>query len=151
MVQIVTYQQEYADVFKSLNYAWIEELFEIEASDKRMLEDPEGQIISQGGEVLIALLDGQPVGTCALIKKNDSDYELAKMAVSEAARGNKIGWELGLGIVRKAREVGAKKLFLETNSTLIPAIHLYEKLGFTKICGDESPYQRCDIQMELIL
>lgn len=150
MVEIVTYQPKYAEAFKSLNYAWIEQLFAVEESDRKMLEDPEGYIIDKGGEVLIALLDGNPVGTCALIKTDDTIYELAKMAVSEDARGNKIGLRLGLEIIEKAKEFGAEKLFLETNSSLTPAISLYKKLGFKDMSGEDSPYERCDVQMEFV-
>ena len=40
----------------------------IEESDRKMLNDPKGYILDRGGAILIALLDGEPVGTCALIK-----------------------------------------------------------------------------------
>ncbi|MEP1096633.1 MAG: GNAT family N-acetyltransferase [Cyclobacteriaceae bacterium] len=151
MVEIVTYKSEYADAFMSLNYAWIEQLFGIEEPDKLILGDPEGQIINKGGEVLIALLNSKPVGACALVKKDEQTYELAKMAVSEETRGMKIGWQLGMGIVEKAKEFGAKKLVLETNSELKPAIGLYKKLGFQNICNSDASYQRCNVQMEMAL
>ncbi len=134
-----------------LNYAWIRQLFKVEEFDKKLLEDPEGEIIAKGGEILIALMDGVAVGTCALIRKNDHVFELAKMAVSEAARGNKIGWKLGLGIVEKAKDFGASRLFLETNSELKPAINLYKKLGFRENCETESLYDRCNVKMEMDL
>ncbi|MEP5613231.1 MAG: GNAT family N-acetyltransferase [Cyclobacteriaceae bacterium] len=151
MVEIVRYKPEYADAFKSLNYAWIEQLFGVEEPDKLILEDPEGQIINTGGEVLIALLNGKPVGACALIKKSEETYELAKMAVSEESRGLKIGWRLGTEIVEKAKELGVKKLVLETNTELKPAIALYKKLGFQETCGPGSSYERCNVQMEMLL
>ncbi len=151
MVEIVTYESKYARAFKTLNYAWIKEFFAIEEFDKAILEDPEGQIIEKGGEILVALLNGNPVGVCALIKANDELFELGKMAVSEEARGKQIGWQLGVGIVEKAKEFGAKKLFLETNSKLGPAIGLYQKLGFKNSCDEKSVYDRCNIKMEMDL
>jgi len=39
------------------------------------------------------------VGTCALIKTDDDTYELAKMAVTERARGKNIGWLLGQAVI----------------------------------------------------
>lgn len=95
--------------------------------------------------------NGEIVGTCALIKLNDDTYELAKMAVSEAARGKGVGWLLGQAAIHKAREFKAKTIFLESNTILEPAIKLYQKLGFQKIVGQPSPYERCNIQMELKL
>ena len=151
MIEIVPFQPEHSTAFRDLNYAWIEKLFKVEGPDKKLLENPQSEIIDQGGEVLIALLDGNPVGTCALIKMEDDHYELGKMAVDEKARGNKIGWKLGEATVKKARELGAKKITLETNSSLTPAITLYKKLGFTHIPSSCSEYERCDVRMELIL
>lgn len=91
------------------------------------------------------------VGTCALIKLDDHRYELAKMAVTEKAKGKGIGWLLGQAAINKARELRAEAVFLESNTILEPAIKLYQKLGFQKIVGQPSPYQRCNIQMELKL
>lgn len=151
MVEIVPFKSEYSAAFRDLNYDWIEQYFEIEESDKLMLEDPKGHILDKGGDVLIALLDGKPVGTCALIKMEDKKYELAKMAVSKEAQGKKIGFRLGEETIKRAKEIGGKVLFLQTNSALTPAINLYKKLGFSNVSGEDSAYERCDVQMELKL
>ncbi len=82
---------------------------------------------------------------------NDSTYELSKMAVAEKVRGKGIGWLLGQAATNKARELGAKTVFLESNTVLEPAIRLYQKLGFRKVVGQPSPYKRANIQMELKL
>jgi len=50
------------------------------------------------------------VGTCALIKTDDDTYELAKMAVTERARGKNIGWLFGQ-VVNAARKLEQKKSF----------------------------------------
>lgn len=151
MIEIVDYRPAYAIVFRELNYEWIRKYFSIEESDRKLLEDPKRYILDEGGAILIALYEGSPVGTCALIKMDDETYELAKMAVSEKAQGQKIGWKIGKAILEKAKELGAKRIFLETNSSLAPAINLYKKLGFTDASGQDSPYDRCNVQMELVL
>ncbi|MNR55547.1 Acetyltransferase (GNAT) family protein [compost metagenome] len=79
------------------------------------------------------------------------DYEMAKMAVSPKVQGKNIGWLLGQAIVNVAKELGASKLYLESNTILKPAISLYQKLGFQKIVGQATPYKRSNIQMELNL
>lgn len=98
---------------------------------------------------MVALYQEQPVGVCALIKKDHPvfDYELGKMAVSPAAQGKNIGFLLGKAILDKARALGARNVFLESNTLLKPAISLYYKLGFEKISGYPSPYERSNIQM----
>jgi GNAT superfamily N-acetyltransferase len=125
----------------------------MEEADYKALDNPEDYILKKGGKILVALYENEPVGVCALIKMNNSEYdfEMAKMAVSPKAQGKSIGWLLGKAIAEKAKELGAKKIYLESNTILKPAINLYYKLGFEKVFGLETPYKRCNIQMELVL
>jgi GNAT superfamily N-acetyltransferase/DNA-binding MarR family transcriptional regulator len=148
-VRIVAYQPEYQQAFRNLNVAWISRYFKMEEADYRALDHPQSYILDKGGHILVALYQGEPVGVCALIKMDHPvfDYELAKMAVDPAAQGKNIGFLLGKAVLDKARELGAKKVFLESNTLLKPAINLYYKLGFEKITGYPSPYERSNIQM----
>ena len=148
MLQIIEYKPEYKKHFKDLNEAWISKYFVMEAADYLALDNPESYILNKGGHILFALLDEEVVGVCALLKHDDV-FELAKMAVSPMAQGKKIGLSLGLAMIEKAKTLGAKKLFLESNTTLEPAINLYYKLGFEVIHGRPSPYERSNIQMEI--
>ncbi|MBQ9651842.1 MAG: GNAT family N-acetyltransferase [Prevotella sp.] len=92
------------------------------------------------------------VGCCALINHPDKDsYELAKMAVSPKTQGHHVGHQLGIALIDYAREIGAKRLYLEGNTKLEVSIHLYRKLGFHEISLEGSSYDRCDIVMELNL
>lgn len=152
-VQIVDYEPKFASDFKSLNEQWISYYFKMEETDYKSLDDPEGYILKQGGHIFVALYEGQPVGVCALIRMMNAsqDFELAKMAVAPAAQGKHIGWLLGQAALNKARELGGKKVYLESNTILKPAINLYHKLGFQKIAGHPTPYERCNIQMEVDL
>ena len=148
---IVDYRAEHGEVFRDLNLEWIERYFEVEDSDRESLDDPQHHILDPGGAIVMACHHGNVVGTCALIKMDDERYELAKMAVSEAARGKGIGWLLGRAIIERARDLGATTVYLESNTMLTPAIALYRKLGFKRVTGPPSPYHRCNIQMELEL
>lgn len=150
-VSIIDFESNHKQAFKDLNYEWISKYFEVEDSDLKMLKDPQGYILDNGGAILIALSDQEALGTCALIKMENQVFELAKMAVSPKAQGKQIGYKLGLATIEKAKKLGAKKLYLETNSVLKPAISLYRKLGFENACGYESPYSRCNVQMEMKL
>jgi GNAT superfamily N-acetyltransferase/DNA-binding MarR family transcriptional regulator len=150
-VEIIDYEPQYAEAFKQLNYAWIEKHFKVEIADQESLNSPDKKILQSGGWILLARYHSEIVGTCALIKLTNQRYELAKMTVAEHARGNNIGWLLGRAAIQKARELGAKTLYLESNTKLEPAIRLYQKLGFQRVVGQPSPYERCNIQMELQL
>lgn len=152
-VEIVPYQPKYQQAFKALNEEWISTYFKMEAADYKALDNPNGYILKKGGFIFVALYNGEPLGVCALLKMDDPDYdfELAKMAVSPKAQGKNIGWLLGQAVIEKARSIGAKKLYLESNTILKPAIGLYHKLGFKKVAGRDTPYERCNIQMELTI
>lgn len=153
-VQIVEYQPKYKKAFKELNEEWISRYFKMEKEDYAALDNPKGYILNKGGYIFVALYHNEPVGVCAMVKMNDGvyDFELAKMAVSPKAQGKHIGWLLGNAIIENARSVKAKKIFLESNTKLTPAINLYYKLGFQKVITPHaSPYQRSNIQMELVL
>jgi thiosulfate/3-mercaptopyruvate sulfurtransferase len=151
-IRIIDYAPMYKEVFKDLNVEWISTYFVMEAADYKALDNPETYILEKGGHILVALYNDEPVGVCALIKTHDDpemDYELAKMAVSPKAQGKKIGWIMGQAAIEKAKTLGAKALFLESNTILTPAISLYYKLGFQKIDTRPSPYERSNIQMKL--
>jgi GNAT superfamily N-acetyltransferase/predicted transcriptional regulator len=149
-VEIVPYNDSYQQAFKKLNQDWITTYFKMEEADFKSLDHPKEYILDKGGFIFIALYQGSPIGTCSLIKMENNTFELAKMAVSDEAKGKGIGFMLGNALIQKAKEEGAKGLYLESNTILKPAINLYHKLGFKKITGIPSPYERCNIQMELI-
>ncbi len=152
-VQIVSFEPKYQAFFRRINEEWINEYFTMEEIDRKSLDNPQEYILDTGGDILVALYDGEPAGVCALLKMDDPqyDFELAKMAVSKEAKGKGIGWLLGKAVTDKAQGLGAKKIYLESNTILKPAINLYHKLGFKKVVGHPTPYQRCNIQMELEL
>jgi len=152
-ISIVPYEPKYQRAFKELNKEWISTYFTMEAEDYKVLDDPQGYILDKGGYIAVALYNEEPVGVCALIKVNGKAYgfELAKMAVSPKVQGKNIGWLLGQAVVEKAVELGALKLYLESNTVLTPAINLYHKLGFQKVAAHPTPYERCNIQMELMV
>ncbi|TMU56992.1 GNAT family N-acetyltransferase [Flagellimonas algicola] len=153
IIEIVDFREEYAFAFKTLNEAWINKYFKMEEMDRISLNNPQTYILDKGGYIGVALLNGEAVGVCALIpsEREDFDFELAKMGVSPNAQGKGIGKLLGLHIIAKAKALGCKKLYLESNRILKPALQLYQKLGFTEMIGASSPYERSDIQMELVL
>lgn len=153
IITIVPYSEAYAHAFKSLNEEWIKKYFRIEEMDRISLNNPKKYVLDKGGYIAVALLSHEAVGVCALIPsdREEFDFELAKMGVSPKAQGKGIGKLLVQHIIAKAKELGAKNLYLESNRVLLPALNLYRKLGFVEIVGAKSPYERSDIQMGLDL
>lgn len=152
-MEIVTYSPQYAQAFYDINKEWIDQYFTMEPIDEAVLGDPQTHIITPGGEIWVALLEQKPVGVCALMPDHDQAgvYELTKMGILPEAQGHGIGYALGLAVLDGARRLKAKKVYLESNTVLTPAIRLYRKLGFKEFKGRHSPYSRCNIQMEIYL
>ena len=152
-VKIVPYEACYQPIFRLLNEEWITSHWQMEVADYKALDHPKEYILDKGGYIFVALYKNEPVGVCALCKMDAStyDYELAKYAVSPKAQGKGIGILLGETAISKATELGAKKVFLESNTILKPAIHIYRKLGFKELVKYYPAYERGDIQMELII
>lgn len=143
-----------ARAFRELNEAWISQLFAIEAKDREVLSDPEGKILAAGGHILMAVVDGQPAGCCALLSVGPGTYEVGKMCVAESARGRGLGRLILRRTVELARQLGARRLYLETSRRLPDAIHLYETAGFRHLPPERivrSPYARADVYMEMDL
>jgi DNA-binding MarR family transcriptional regulator/N-acetylglutamate synthase-like GNAT family acetyltransferase len=150
-IQIVDFIPAYQAAFRQLNEEWITTWFRMEEGDYKALDHPREYILDKGGHIFMALYKGEPVGACSLIRMDDGSFELAKMGVSPKTQGLGIGYLLGRACIEKARALGARRVYLESNTRLKPAINLYHKLGFRKVAGPPSPYERCDIQMELVL
>ena len=146
------YSDALAQEFHDINDEWIKAMFAIEQADREVLEQPRARIIEPGGDILFVEADSLGiVGTCALRKTGEGEFELTKMGVLERARGRKAGEFLLRAALRRAGELGAEKLYLLTNSKCASAIHLYEKVGFAhdaEIMRDfGSRYARCDVAM----
>jgi len=95
----------------------------------------------------------QTVG-CALVAMSPGEFEVAKMAVTESMRRSGIGRQLLEKAITEARALGAHRLYLETNKTLVGAIRLYESVGFRHLPSERvipSAYARADVYMELHL
>lgn len=137
--------------FIRLNEVWITEHFEIEAMDRRLSEDP-GRVVREGGHIFSATIDGTVVGVAALFRDGPDQFELARMAVDPAYRGRGIGRALALAALQQARDEGAIRVSLGSNTKLAPAIALYRSLGFTVVREGAHPeYARCNIVMALDL
>lgn len=150
--QIVPFQEKFAPRFEALNRQWIERYFAIEEADRAIFQNPFKAIVEPGGQIFFAVLGDEVLGTCAVMRHDARVYELAKMAVVPEAQGRGYGDLLVEAAIEFARDAGAERLMLLTNSGLAPALRLYEKHGFRRVpLSDNEEYRRADVQMELRL
>ncbi|ODT62771.1 MAG: histone acetyltransferase [Phenylobacterium sp. SCN 69-14] len=153
-MRIVPFEPRHADAWRTLNEAWISRHFAIEPKDRLVLDDPAGQILAKGGRIFMAEQGGETVGCVALIAMKDGGFEVAKMTVAEAARGTGLGRLLMQACLDEAARAGAPRLYLESNSSLAPALGLYRAMGFVDLAPEMRPpsdYARVDVWMERLL
>jgi ribosomal protein S18 acetylase RimI-like enzyme len=151
-LRIREFTDELAPAFHDINVEWLSAMYSLEPIDLDVLRNPRARIIDGGGAILFVEAEGLGlVGTCALLKSGQGEYELTKMGVLESARGRKAGEFLLRAVIGRAQAMGAELLYLLSNTKSAAAIHLYEKLGFVH---DEEilrrfggHYARCNVAM----
>jgi DNA-binding MarR family transcriptional regulator/predicted GNAT family acetyltransferase len=148
-VEIVPFESSLREHFYRLNAAWLQKHFVIEPIDEAVLRDPERAVLKPGGAIFFARLGGEVIGTCALLHESPGVYELSKMGVDESFRGLGAGRRLLDAAIAEFERRGGHTLFLESNSRLTTALHMYERAGF--VLQPEiragSHYARADVYM----
>jgi ribosomal protein S18 acetylase RimI-like enzyme len=85
------------------------------------------------GTLLLARLDGRPIGCAALKVKDCRIGEVKRMWVAPEARGLGLGRRLLDAVETAARGFGLAELRLETNRTLREAQALYRSAGYAEV------------------
>ena len=151
-IEIVEFSDEWAEDFAALNYEWIDKFFVAEKHDREILDNPRKFVIEAGGEIFMAIVADLAAGTVAMIPSGGQTMELTKMAVSPEFQGMGIGDNLVERCSTFAKTKGVQTIWLESHTTLAPALSLYRKHGFVEVPGDpNSLYSRADIRMELAI
>ena len=155
LLKIHAFSDDLAGAFRDINAAWIEEMFQLEDTDRQVLDHPREHIIDTGGTILFVEARGLGiVGTCALQKTGPTSFELTKMGVRGPVRGLKAGEFLLAAVIEQAMALGADPLYLLTSKRCEAAVHLYEKVGFAHdaeiMARYGQRYARCDVAMRYI-
>jgi putative acetyltransferase len=107
------------------------------------IADIEAHYLNRGGVFeIIEDENGNLLGTIGLYPLDAETVELRKMYFARKLRGRGFGKMMLERMIQKARELGFKKIYLETARVLREAVHLYEKYGFEPT--DEKHTPRCD-------
>src|SRR5262249_51652316 len=94
--------------------------------------DPE-EVAPGRGAFLVAYRDDLPVG-CGAVRVLDAGIaELKRMYVAPELRGQGVGRVLVDALESEARQLGVRRLVLETGVRQTAAIALYRRAGFTDI------------------
>ncbi len=101
------------------------------------LADLPGEYARPRGSLLLARVDGELVGCCALRPLDTADYpnasEMKRLYVRRAFRGFGLGRQLAEATLDAARLAGYSSVVLDTLDDMETARALYEGLGFASI------------------
>ena len=147
-VSIIEYNSAYSAVFKQLNLDWLDKYGLTEPGDLLMLDHPEEVIIDSGGALYLAKAETAIIGSAALINKGKGVFELAKMSVADHYKGKGISKLLIEKCLETANRLGARKIYLQSNSQLTTALALYKKYGFKEVPLVNADYSTADVMME---
>ena len=89
------------------------------------------------GALLLAWIDEKAVGCVALRRLDAEACEMKRLYVRPEARAHRLGRSLAEAILEKGKELGYRRMRLDTLPDMRAAIALYESLGFRQI----SPYR----------
>jgi ribosomal protein S18 acetylase RimI-like enzyme len=92
-------------------------------------------LVPPAGLLLVAWLDGHPVGCGALKFHGRESAEIKRMWVSPSVRGLSLGRRMLRELEGAAVEGGARAVRLETNERLIEAIGLYRSSGYREVAA----------------
>lgn len=151
LIEIIAYENRYIAAFKNMNLEWLDLFGLTESHDLQVLADPEQTIILPGGFIFLAMDNEIPVGSLALMKAGEKNFELVKMTVRPQWQGRGISKLLIEKCINQAIQSGAEKLFLFSNHQLVKALHLYSSYGFRHVPVVDSPFTTADVKMELEL
>ena len=96
-----------------------------------------GEYAAPRGALLLARVDGELAGCCALRPLDGSDYsnaaEMKRLYVRKAFRGFGLGRQLAETVLDAARQAGYACVLLDTLDDMEAARAMYEEIGFEEI------------------
>jgi carbonic anhydrase len=116
------------------NYAaWLGVDLSFQNFDQEMASLP-GAYSAPQGRLFFAEVDGRPAGCVGVRPLPDSDglCEMKRLYVAPEERGHGVGAALAMTAIKAAKEIGYRKLMLDTLPNMRMAVKLYRELGFTE-------------------
>jgi putative acetyltransferase len=104
-----------------------------DASFDRELEELDLKYAPPEGALLLAELDGEPVGCVALRRFDERTCEMKRMFVRPQAQHRGVGRALARTIIAFAADAGYSTMVLDTSVRQREAAALYRGLGFTDV------------------
>ena len=106
-----------------------------------------GRYASPSGCLLLAMAGDSPAGCVAMRDLGGGDCEMKRLYVAPEFRGRGVGRLLVEQVIQRARQVGYRRMVLDTVPEMAGAIALYRSFGFV----ETSPYWECPVERTIYL
>jgi carbonic anhydrase len=116
------------------NYAgWLGVDLSYQNFEQEMASLP-GAYTAPEGRLFFAQVDGRPAGCVGVrpLPESDGVCEMKRLYVTPEERGHGVGAALALAAIKAAKEIGYRKLIIDTLPSMRMAVKLYRELGFTE-------------------
>jgi carbonic anhydrase len=114
------------------NYAaWLGVDLSYQNFDQEMASLP-GAYAEPEGRLFFAEVDGRPAGCVGIRAFSEGICEMKRLYVTPEERGLGIGRRLAVAAIKTARQIGYKRLLIDTLPNMRMAVKLYRELGFTE-------------------
>ncbi len=112
------------------NYAaWLGVDLSFQNFDQEMASLP-GAYAAPYGRLYFAVNDGRPAGCVGVRPFSEGVCEMKRLYVDPEQRGFGIGRDLAVAAIKAAKELGYRKILLDTLPAMRIAVKLYRELGF---------------------
>ena len=116
------------------NYAaWLGVDLSYQNFEQEMASLP-GAYTAPEGRLFFAEVDGRPAGCVGIrpLPESEGVCEMKRLYVTPEERGHGVGAALALAAIKAAKEIGYRKLIIDTLPSMRMAVKLYRELGFTE-------------------
>jgi DNA-binding MarR family transcriptional regulator/N-acetylglutamate synthase-like GNAT family acetyltransferase len=152
--EVIPFNNKYLKAYRELNLDWLREYVGVSRHDKMILQDPVKEVLDKGGQIYVAVIGKEVIGTFTLTPLVNNHCELSKFVVKKEYRKLGIGGKMLDMAIKIAHKTGCDSILLLTHQNLKEATHLYAKKGFWEIPGHPGLTDhtgRCSIAMQLNL
>lgn len=141
-MQIMPYQEQYKQqiIDLILHIQNDEAKIDLSLAEQPDLLDIPKYYERNGGEFLIAVDNGEVVGTLAFMNYGDGNAVLKKFFVRSDWRSKKLGLALYEQILQTLKNGGFTTVLLDTPTVATASHRFYERAGFVRIGKDELPF-----------
>ncbi len=134
-------KQAFQDYLDPAFSSYVAALQETEAEVKEDIQEK---------EVLLAYIDGQPVGSVRFYPLENGDYHLSRLGVVADHQGQQIGYKLIEEVERRVKKRGGERIILYSAYQRQELLDFYQRYGYEiKTVTDDDDYRRAKLVKQL--